>query len=88
MALADYNKEDCTEFGAAIANLIEAVSADGVGTDDFDEAIAVLTAAARIVNEAKDVPIAAGLHTLSAAAGAYGDKVLAKAIAEAGGGNP
>lgn len=75
-----YNKTEVVDFGKALGNLVTAVM-DGVGADDIDEAIAVVKAGASVVNEMKDVPAAAGLHTLGAAADVVGDKFQADAEA-------
>ena len=80
MSANDYNKTEVVNFGRAIGDLINAVR-DGVGTDDFDELINAITTGAQTVNEMKDVPAAASLHTLGAAADVVGDKFLADAVA-------
>jgi hypothetical protein len=80
MAVADYNKADVAGLGHAIAELINAVRGDGVGADDLDELIGVLTSAAQSVNEMKDVPEAAVEHVLGAAADKLGDFALEKAL--------
>jgi len=70
-----YNKTEVVDFGKAVGNLVTAVM-DGVGADDLNEAIEVVKAGAHVVNEMKDVPAAAGLHTLGAAADVVGDKFM------------
>jgi hypothetical protein len=80
----EYNKQEVVAFGTAIGNLVNAVRGDGVGADDFDELIAVLTSGAKTVNEMKDVPAAAALHTIGAAADVVGDKFVDDAIAAKG----
>lgn len=81
MSASDYTKAEVVAFGQAIGNLINAVRDNGVGADDLDELIATVTTGAQTVNEMKDVPAAAGLHTLGAAADKVGDKFLDDAIA-------
>ena len=84
MGASDYNKQEVVAFGTAIGNLVNAVRGDGIGGDDLDELIATVTAGAKTVNEMKDVPAAAALHTISAASDAVGDKFLEDAIASEG----
>lgn len=74
-----YNKSEVVDFGKAVGNLVVAAM-DGVGADDINEAIAVVKTGAHAVNEMKDVPAAAGLHTLGAAADVVGDKFLEDAM--------
>lgn len=82
MSAADYVKQDCTEFGKTVGNLIAGVTGDGLTSDDLQKAIAAVVAGAQTVNEFKAVPAAAGLHVLGAAADTYGDHMLGKAVAE------
>lgn len=82
MAARDYNKADVSALGDAIDGVINAILDDGIGMDDVDEAITLLTAAALAVNEIKDVPAAAGLHVASRVTDKQGDRLLAKAIAD------
>lgn len=81
MSAADYNKNDVTNFADAVDNLIDAVMEDGVGADDLDELIGVVTASSKAVNEMKGVPAAAGLHIAGRIADKQGDRMLEKAIA-------
>ena len=81
MAASDYTKAEVVEFGNAIGNLINAVRGDGVGVDDLDELISVVTSGAKTVNEMTDVPAAAALHAIGAASDVVGDEFLADAIA-------
>ena len=83
MAASDYNKAEVVAFGAAIGDLITA-ALDGVGADDLDELIEVVTTGAAVVNEMKDVPAAGGLHVLGAASDKVGDKFLLDAIEKEG----
>lgn len=74
----DYNKQDAVNLGHAIGNLVNSVR-DGVSLDDLNEVIGVLTSAASVVNEVKEVPEAAVEHILGAAADKLGDYALEKA---------
>lgn len=74
-----YNKSEVTDFGKAVGNLVTACM-DGVGADDLDEAIGVVRAGAYVVNEMRDVPAAAALHTIGAASDVVGDKFLEDAM--------
>ena len=85
MPASDYTKDDVVAFGKAIGNLVNAVRGDGVGADDLDELIAAVTTGAQTVNEMRDVPAAAALHTVGAAADVVGDKVLEEALEAEGG---
>jgi len=78
--IKDYTKDDAVNFGRSFGELINAVR-DGVDAEDFDALMATLTASAKAVNEAKDVPAAFGMHAVSGASDAVGDKFLADAIA-------
>lgn len=82
MSAKDYVKQDCVGFGKAVGDLIAGVTGDGLGADDLQKAIAAVVSGAQTVNEFKDVPAAAGLHTLGAASDTYGDFMLQKKIAE------
>lgn len=80
MSAIDYNKAEAVSFGQAIGNLVNAVRGDGVGADDLNELIAVVTTGAKVVNEMTDVPAAGALHTIGAASDVVGDKFLEDAI--------
>ena len=77
--MVDYNKADVVAFATALNDLIEAVSSDGVGADDFAELINVVTKSAAAVNEIKGVPAGAALHIVGVIADKQGDKLVAKA---------
>ena len=81
MSASDYTKAEVVAFGKAIGNLVNAVRGDGVGADDLDELIKVVTSGAQTVNEMTDVPAAAALHTIGAASDVVGDRFLEDAIA-------
>lgn len=86
MSASEYTKGDVVAFADSVDDLIDAVIGDGVGTEDLDELIGVLTAGAAAVNEMRGVPAAAGLHIAGRIADKQGDRLLEKAIeAEAGG---
>ena len=80
MSVSDYNKEELIAFGNSIGDLVKAVTGDGVGPDDLDELMAAVRDGAKTINEFRDVPAAAGLHTLGAAANTYGDHLLDQAV--------
>lgn len=82
MSAKDYVKQDCVSFGKSVGNLVAGVTGDGLGANDLDKAIKAVITGAQTVNEFKDVPAAAGLHTLGAASDTYGDVMLNKAIAD------
>ncbi len=82
MSAADYNKAEVVDFGGSIGNLIVGVTGNGLGADDLDKAITAVVKGAKTVNEFKDVPEAAGLHTLGAASDVYGDHLLQKKLDE------
>lgn len=82
MSAKDYNKGEVIGFSDSLDAIVEAVKGDGVGSHLFDEALNTFTKTAQIMNEAKGVPAAFGLHVAGNLAMKQGDHLLAKAIAE------
>lgn len=82
MSASDYNKADPIYFGNTIGKLIVAVQGDGVDTGDLKQLLAAIEASAMAINELKDVPAAAGLHTVSGVSDTYGDYLLQKKLEE------
>ena len=80
MSASDYTKADTIAFGQSIGRLVNGAR-NGVNTDDLGALIDAVTAGAQTVNEMKDVPAAAALHTIGAAADVVGDQFLADAVA-------
>ena len=76
-----YNKGELQALGASLENLLAGIRRDGVGADEFTNLTQTFIAAAKTVNEMRDVPGAAIPHTLGAALDKYGDRELAEAVA-------
>jgi hypothetical protein len=86
MSASEYVKADPIAFGNSIGALIVAVQGDGIDAGDLKQLLIAVESSAKAMNEMKDVPAAAGLHTISGASEVYGDYLLEKAIAEEAGG--
>jgi len=67
-----YNKDQVIALADAVYALLESFR-DGVGMDDIDEAVGVLTAAASAADEIKTDFDAAGLHMLGRLGDKFGD---------------
>lgn len=72
-----YDETQVRAFAAAIYKFGDAVKKDGLGADDADEAVGVLTALSSAVDEAKDTD-AFACHLISELGDLLGDRLVDK----------
>lgn len=69
-----YDKRNPVAVGKALVELIEATTEDGVGMEDMDELMALISSLKAARPEMSNDTDAATLHILSGASDAFGDK--------------
>ena len=79
MSVDEYNKQDPTELGHAIGDLIDGIRGDGMTQADLANVLKVVTTSATAMNEAKAVPEAAAEHCLAGISERLGDHALLRA---------
>lgn len=70
-----YDETQVRAFASALLKAVDAIKTDGLGADDADEAMGVLSTLAAAADEAKDTD-AFALHLISQLSDEVGDRMV------------
>lgn len=77
-----YTKEAIQKFADSVFEGYKAVTTDGVGMEDLDEGMAIITSLKDAADDFKANPQAAGFHLAARLADRFGDEAVASQTAE------